>query len=253
MRDIRLTPWLAAMFLLSAGGAAAQVVTAGFSGTIVDPSGAAISGASVTMLNVGRGSALKRTSDTLGEVAFPSLPIGDYTITAEAKGFKTLKRSGVTLSSGQDLRMTLALEIGQVAETIEVTSEAPLVNTANAEQRSNLEAGRVQEMPMARRDWTSLLNLNTGVQVSGGAVRLNGLAATSVRLTVDGTDATQNNESPSLSMDGNFNTIKGVSTEAVAEVVVSKGIASAEIANTISGNVNIITKSGTNDFHGSAF
>jgi hypothetical protein len=253
MRRLNVGICLAALLQLATGTLAAQVVTASFNGTVLDPNGASVPGASVTMLNVDRGSTLTRTANTFGEVVFPSLPIGEYTITAEAKGFKTLKRGGVTLSSGQDLRMALALEIGQVAETIEVTSAAPLVNTANAEQRSNMEGGRVQELPMSRRDWTSLLNLNTGAQVSGGAVRLNGLAPSSVRLTVDGTDATQDNESPSLSMNGNFNTIKGVSTEAIAEVVVSKGIASAEIANTISGNVNIITKSGTNAFHGSAF
>ncbi|HET8547631.1 MAG TPA: hypothetical protein VFL57_06500 [Bryobacteraceae bacterium] len=111
----------------------------------------------------------------------------------------------------------------------------------------------MRELPTFRRDWTNLLNLSTGVQVSGGSVRLNGLAPSSFRLTVDGTDATQDNEQPSLSMSGNFNFIKGVATEAIAEVNLAKGIASAEIANTMSGNVNIITKSGTNAFHGSAF
>lgn len=252
MQKFRLSLATAALCMLPAG-AAAQVVTATFFGTVVDPNGAVITGASVTVLNVDRGSTSMHIADTLGEVTFSSLPIGEYAITAEAKGFKTLKRTGVHLSAGQDLRMTLSLEIGQLTETIEVKGESSLVNTANAEQRSNLEASRVQELPMARRDWTNLLNLSTGVQVSGGSVRLNGLAPNSFRLTLDGTDATQDNELPSFSMSGNFNFIKGVSTEAIAEVNVAKGIASAEIANTISGNVNIITKSGTNTFHGSAF
>ena len=253
MRNIRTYSCMPALLLCLAGWANGQVITSSFNGTVVDPNGAAIPVASVTVLNVGRGSSLTRSTDTLGEAVFPSLPVGEYLITVEAKGFKTLKRGGITLSAGQDLRLTLMLEIGQVSETIEVTSEAPLINTANAEQRASLESGRVQELPIARRDWTNLLTLNTGIQVSGGSVRLNGLAPASFRLTVDGTDATQDNESPSFSMNGNFNTIKGVSTEAISEVVVAKGIASAEIANTMSGNVNIITKSGTNDFHGSAF
>ena len=133
MRRSRLSCLLAALFLLLAGSAGAQVVTAIFYGTIVDPNGAVIPGASVTVLNVDRGSTLTREAGALGEVSFPSLPIGEYAITVEAKGFKTLKRTGVNLSAGQDLRLTLSLEIGQLAEVIEVKSETPLVNAANAE------------------------------------------------------------------------------------------------------------------------
>jgi len=241
------------MVLLIFASAAAQVVTATFYGTVVDPNGAVIPAAKVTLLNVDRGSILTREADAGGEVSIPSLPTGEYTVTVEATGFKTLKRSGVTLSAGQDLRLTLPMEIGQVTETVNVTSETPLVNTANAEQRTNLEAARVQELPTSRRDWTNLVNLTPGAQVGSTSVRLNGLPPSSLRITVDGTDATQDNEQPSFSMSGGFNFIKGVSTEAIAEVNIAKGIASAEIANTMSGNINIITKSGTNIFHGSAF
>ncbi len=252
MRYFGLSSSILALMLV-ASSAMGQVVTATLHGTVLDPQGAVVANATVTPLNVGRGTSISRQSNELGEVSFPSLPIGDYAVTIEAKGFKTLKRSGITLSAGQDLRMSFTLEVGQIAETIEVTAEAPLINTSNAEQRSNLESARVQELPMSRRDWTNLLSLTTGVQVSGGSVRFNGLAPSSFRLTVDGTDATQDNEIPSFSMSGNFNFIKGVSTEAIAEVNVAKGVASAEVANTMSGNVNIITKSGTNQLHGSAF
>ena len=159
---------MAALVLLLAGGAGAQVVTAIFYGTIVHPNGAVIPGARVTVLNVDRGSTLTREAGARGEVSFPSLPIGEYAITGEAKGFKTLKRTVVNLSAGQDLRLTLSLDIGQLAEVIEVKSETPPVNTANAEQGSNLESGRVQELPMARRDWTNLLNLTnlSGLQAN---------------------------------------------------------------------------------------
>ncbi len=254
MHSLRIRYCLPSLLLLLLGtNAAAQVVTAAFNGTIVDPNGAVIPGASVTVLNVDRGSTLTRESDGMGEASFPSLPIGQYTITVESKGFKTLKRSNIELSAGQDLRLTLTMDIGQLTETVEVKGEAPLVNTSNAEQRTNLEAARIRELPVARRDWTNLLNLTPGAQVGGTSVRMNGLPPSSLRITVDGTDATQDNEQPSFAMSGGFNFIKGVSTEAIAEVNVAKGIASAEIANTMSGNVNIITKSGTNSFHGSLF
>lgn len=253
MRLFRLCCSIPTVVLLLSSSAIGQVVTSTLYGTVADPNGAVIPGATITVLNVDRGSTVTRTTGDTGDVVFPALPVGEYVITIEAKGFKTLKRSGVSLSAGQESHLTFALEIGQLAEAIEVKGETQLINTANAEQRSNLESERVQDLPTTRRDWTNLLNLTTGAQVSGGSVRLNGLAPSSFRLTVDGTDATQDNEIPSFSMSGNFNYIKAVSTEAIAEVNVAKGIASAEIANTMSGNVNIITKSGTNSFHGSLF
>ncbi|MGB9606875.1 MAG: hypothetical protein ACPL88_13455, partial [Bryobacteraceae bacterium] len=89
--------------------------------------------------------------------------------------------------------------------------------------------------------------------VTEGTVSLNGLPAASFRITVDGTDSASDTELPSLSMYQDFNFIKGVSLEAVEEVNVAKGIASAEIANTMSGNVNISTRRGTNQVHGSLF
>jgi len=230
-----------------------QVVTATFHGTIVDPNGAVVPNANVTGSNVTRGTSISRTSDESGLVTFSSLPLGDYTIAVEAPGFKTLTRAGLNLSAGEELRLTLTLEIGPLAEKVVITAEASLINTSNAEQRTNLEEVRVRNLPIIRRDWTNLLNLNTGINVGGGNVRMNGLPGASFRLTVDGTDATQDNEQPSLSMSGNFNFIRGVATEAIAEVNVAKGIASAEISNTMSGNVNIMTKSGANAFHGSAF
>ncbi|HET8546894.1 MAG TPA: TonB-dependent receptor [Bryobacteraceae bacterium] len=230
-----------------------QVVTATLYGTVLDPNGGGIPNARVTATNVDRGTAIVRETDGSGQVTLTSLPVGNYVISVEAPGFKSLRQSGIALSAGEDLRVDFKLELGQVAERIEVTAEAPLINTANAEQRTTLETLRVRELPTFRRDWTNLLNLSTGVQVTGGAVRLNGLAPASFRLTVDGTDATQDNELPSFAMSGNFNFIKGVATEAIAEVNLAKGIASAEIANTMSGNVNIITRSGTNAFHGSLF
>ena len=115
----------------------------------------------------------------------------------------------------------------------------------------------VREMPLARRDWTNLLNVGTGVEVrgSGGGtgISLNGLPPGGFSLTVDGTQASASSEETSLTSFGNFNLIKVVSLEAISEVNVNKGIVQAEYANTLSGNVGLITKSGTNSFHGSVF
>ena len=135
-----------------------------------------------------------------------------------------------------------------------VTAETSLLNTVAAEQREGITEQQTKELPLFRRDWTNLVNIGTGVSTqSDGTVSLNGLPSYSFRLSVDGTDASGDPELPSISMYQNFNLVKTVSLEAISEVQVAKGIASAEIANTMSGNINLISKSGTNQFHGSVF
>ena len=136
---------------------------------------------------------------------------------------------------------------------MEVNAEAPLINTATAEQRSDLNTTQVQELPIIRRDWTNLLAINTGISTQGTGVTMNGLPPAGFRLTVDGVDSEGDPELPSLTMYQGPNYIKAISTEAIQEINIAKGIVSAEIANSLSGNVNITTKGGTNEFHGSLF
>lgn len=242
-----------AMSLLHVTISYGQAVKVTFYGTVVDANGAVIPGATARLINEGTNASFESSASEVGEFAFTALPDGVYTLTIESSGFKQYRQSGIALSAGQSVRQSFALSIGEVTEVVEVTSDAPIINTVNAEQRSNITNEQVQELPTSRRDWTNLIGLGTGVQSSGGTVRMNGLPGSAMRLTVDGTDATQDTELPSFTMSGNFNLIKGVSMEAIKEVNIAKGIASAEIANTMSGNVNITTKGGTNEFHGSAF
>ena len=247
---------LSRMFVLClATSTHAQVVTSTIYGSVTDPNGALVPGASITVRNEGTGASLSAKTNPVGEFTTSSLQSGTYTLTIEAQGFQTSRRQGLGLDAGQRVRINFTLELGAVTQAVEVRAETPLVNAATAEQRSNLETVQVSQLPSGRRDWTNLLTLGNGVSTSSGraTVSLNGLPPSSFRITVDGTDASQDTEFPSLTMNGNFNNIKSESTEAVAEISVVKGIASAEIANTLSGNVNISTKSGTNTFHGSLF
>ncbi len=244
--------WAVPLFFASA--AVAQVTTATIYGTVLDSTGAAVPSAIIKIVNAGTGASSQATSGGEGEFTSTFLPVGRYDITVEAKGFKTYKQSGLDLTAGQRLPLEARLDVGNLTETVAVTAEAPLLNTTTAEQRNNLGTDEVRELPTARRDWTNLLRIGTGISTAGsGGLTLNGLPPASFRLTVDGTDAEGDPELPSLSMYQNFNFVKGVSLEAISEVNVAKGIASAEISNTMSGNVNLITKSGTNEFHGSLF
>jgi len=151
-----------------------------------------------------------------------------------------------------------------VADTVEVAAGATLVNTVSAEQREGVGALQVRELPLARRNYTGLLPVGTGITVASsgaqpghgdrdGGVRLNGLGRSGTTFTLDGTDANANNEGRSGNMFTNLNYIDIISIEAIQEVQVVKGIIAAEYGQALSGNVNLITKSGTNEFHGSLF
>jgi outer membrane receptor protein involved in Fe transport len=243
--------------LFTTAAVRAQVTTATIYGIVTDPSGATVQAATVTINNEQTNAALTATTNQEGEFTFNFLQVGRYTLTVTAAGFKEQQQQGVDLSAGQRLRLYYKLEIGTVTDKVTVTAEAPLLNAVNGEQQIAHTQVEAREMPLPRRDWTNLINIGTGLDVrtSGGGtgVAINGLPPGGLSLTVDGTQASGSSEETSLTSFGNFNLIKVVSLEAISEVNLSKGILSAEHANTLSGNVNIVTKNGTNEFHGSLF
>jgi len=251
---------LTAIAVLFRGGSAqAQITTATIYGNVTDPSGAAVVGAEVTATNELTGGVVASSTNEVGEFTLTFLPVGRYTIGIKAVGFKEQKQTGLQLAGGQRVGRNISLVVGEVTETVSVTAEAPLLNTVSAEQRENLTTTQVRELPLFRRDWTNILRVSNGIATGvsnavGSGISLNGLAGAGVSLTVDGTDASASPESNSVSMALGFNnTIKVLSLEAIQEVNVTKGIAPAEIANTLSGNINLISKSGTNELHGSLF
>ncbi len=231
----------------------AQVTTATIYGRVLDPSGAGVPQAKITMTNEGTNTTSSAVSDGSGEFTVAFLPVGVYTVSVEASGFKAQKHAGIELGAGQRVGAEYRLALGNVSEVVEISASTPLVNTVSAEQREAKIEMQVRELPLSRRDWTNIIGLGTGVASQGSGVSMNGLPGSGFRLTVDGADAEGDPEAPSLGMSGNFNPIKTVSMEAISELVVTKGIPSAEVANTMSGSINIITKSGTNSYHGSLF
>ncbi len=237
----------------------AQVTTASLYGVVRDSSAAPVPGASVTATHQGTGLSREAVSDGSGEFAIAALPSGRYTLTIQLQGFKTYTNAGLDLGAGQTVRQNFTIEIGQLEETITVVERAPLVETASAAQKESLSAVEVQGLPLSRRNLTSLLTLSTGVTeastglAGGGNIRLNGVAEGGTSVTVDGTDATANNETRGLNSYGAQNQISVMSIEAVAEVQVAKGILPAEYGGSVGGQVNMITRSGTNVYRGSLF
>jgi len=230
-----------------------QVTTATFYGIVTDPSQAVLPGASISMTHVGTAATTTKISDERGEFAFTFLPSGTYILRIELPGFKSYVSSGFELGAAQNVRRTFALEVGGVAEQVTVTSEAPLVNTVAPDQRVSYSVLEVTQLPLANRDFTGVLTTGTGVTTSSTTIRLNGVGGAGTRVTVDGTESTGFAEASGAAQFQGFGYINLVSIDAIQEVQTTKGIIAAEYGATMSGKVNVITKSGTNQWHGSVF
>lgn len=244
---------IALSLLAFAGAGWSQVTTARFYGIITDPSGAVVPGATVTLVQQDTGASSVKTSDSAGEFMFDFLKVGSYTLRIEAPGFKTYEASAIELGAAQSVRRTFVVEIGTAAETVRVTSETVEVNTVNAEQRESFSRQEAMQLPLARRNYSNLLKVGTGIVDIPGGVRMNGLGKSGASVTVDGTNATGNSENSYTSMFQSFNYVDTLSVEAIQEVQITKGVISAEYGQQLSGNVNLLTRSGTNNWHGSLF
>jgi outer membrane receptor protein involved in Fe transport len=254
-----MRPILAVLFLLVVMACIpaiswSQVTTATLYGTVQDPSGALIPGAEVTLTNQGTGAVLSSSSAADGEFVFSALPVGTYTLRIVGRGFKTYVNRNIELAASQVVRQPYTLQLGDVTETVSVDAEAPLVETASAEQRESLNRRQVGELPLSRRNVSNLLKLSTGMEYSGRSVRMNGMGEHTAGITVDGTDANATpSEGRQLAQYDERNYVDVMSIEAVQEVQVMRGVMPAEYGGVISGQVNMISRSGTNDFHGSLF
>lgn len=230
-----------------------QVSTATFYGAVNDPSGAVVVGATATLANRGTGAIVSKITDANGSFQFDFLRVGTYRLKVTAPGFKALQTTDIEIAAAREIRRTFVLELGAVNETVSVEGTAPLVNAVSSEQSQDVSTREAAELPLSKRNIGNLLQLGTGVSPGAGFVRLNGVGKTGTLYTVDGTNATADPESRTTSMRGNFEQINLLSLEAVQQVETTKGILPAEYGQALGGNVNIITKSGTNSWHGSAF
>lgn len=237
----------------------AQVTTATLYGVVRDSTGAVLPGAGIIATHQGTNLSRDMTTDERGEFALPALPAGPYILKIELPGFKTYNNQGLELGVGQTVRQTFVLEVGQLSENITVSESTPLVATATAAQQESLGILEVTQLPIARRNLVGLMTLAPGVTenstgiAGGGNIRLNGVAEGGTAITIDGTDAVSNPETRGTGTYGGQNQISVMSIEAVAELQVIKGILPAEYGGAAGGQVNMLSRSGTNQFHGSLF
>ncbi len=221
-----------------------QANTASIRGIVTDPSGAVIPGAQVTLINTGTGVQTATKANPAGEYLFEFLPPGTYKIEVHSAGFKTFARENVTLDLARQLRIDVPLEPGQITETVNVSGEAPLVETENGGLGTTVQNQMVTELPLLSRNPQSLVLLGAGVaQTVDGNVTNGGL----IRIDpyyIDGADSSNHVWS---------GTPVNPNPDVINEFRAMTNAYSAEYGETSGVTMIATTKSGTNSFHGSAF
>jgi hypothetical protein len=227
-------------------------------GTITDANGGAIAGATVTILDVQRGTSRPLTTDETGAYNAPNLTPGAYRVRAEFKGFKTTERQNVVLEVGQELRVDITLQPGEQAQTITVTEEVPLVETTNAELGGTLQNEVINDLPLNGRNFENLLDLRPGVTKyvgnSGWTQSSNGLRPHDNMFLVEGI----NSNDPWMAQSvmnavmaaGDAGTMLPI--DAIDEFKTQQN-PRAEYGWKPGATVNVGIKSGTNTIHGSAY
>lgn len=249
---LRLAITGGACLLLVCSPMMGQVNTATILGSVTDATGAAVPGAEVSVTNVGTQNTLTATTDATGSYIFERLPVGQYTLAVRAQGFKRFERPEIRLDATQRVKIDVVMEVGVVTESVTVTGGAPLVSTQNTELGVVIAEDQVRNLPLNGRNFAQLIALEPGAVVSGGAVYFNGLTRDGVNISVDGTDAS-NPDRPATSDFSGQTQQSILSVEFIQEFKTTKGVFSAELGRAASGGVNVITKSGTNEFHGTVY
>ena len=244
--------------LLAFVPAVAQITDGSFRGTVTDLSGAAVPGARVQLRNSVSG-VLRERQLTNGQYLFPSVPPGTYDITASLQGFDTLRNQSVVLQVGQHATLDFKLRPGELRQEVNVTDQAPLLNTANATVGTVVDGEKITQLPLNGRQFTQLILLtpgaapqNTGLQGSYdvatnlGAVSpaVNGARSDMNNFTIDGVE---NNE-----LYFNFVALNPP-PDALREFKVQSDMSSGAFGRGAGANLNVVTRSGTNEYHGSAW
>jgi hypothetical protein len=256
--------WLgavAAVVLLLAAGARGQTGTTAINGDVTDPQGAAVVGAKVTVTLAGTQSGRTVETDAYGHYQVQALPPGVYTVRVELTGFKSIVQSPVELSVATDRKVDFKLEIGQVEQSIHVTEVAPTLNTEDATVGNPFDEKEVKELPFLARNVVNLLTLQPGVVFTGNSDTdrlsqgdistldgregvVNGVRGNQTNVTLDGMDANdwQNQAA--------FTSALPVTLDSVQEFRVTTANANATDGVASGAQVALVTKSGTDQFHG---
>ena len=259
--------WL--LFSLVANFTWAQSETATVSGQVVDPSGLNITGAQVKLVDIDRDTTTIVTTNTTGLYTFPSVRPGRYRMEVTATGFKVINVTGVTVNVQDHLEQNFKLVVGSISESITVEGGAPLVDTESATVSTVVDRQFAENLPMNGRSFQTLIELTPGVVLttsssfSDGQFSVNGQRADSNYWMIDGVSANIGMSSNAGASDtlsgslGGFSAQGGtnslVSVDAMQEFRIQTSTFAPEFGRTPGGQISIVTRSGTNQFHGTIF
>src|SRR5467141_2907266 len=243
----------------------AQVAGATLSGTVSDQSGGVLPQAAISIKNIATGITRTSATSTAGFYSIPNLLPGSYDIRASAQGFSTELQTGITLTVGEQQVLNFTLQVGQIAQTVEVSTEAPTVELASSSISATVNSTTVRELPLNGRSWTDLAALQPGVSAIttqtdfavggdrgnrgfGNQISVAGDRPEQNNFRLDGVSINDfNNAAPGSVLGGEL----GV--DAVQEFSVLTSNVPAEYGRTSGGVINAITRSGTNQFHGGVY
>jgi hypothetical protein len=248
---------LIAVATLAAVGFSQGASTSSLRGTVTDPKGAVISGAQVTLSNPATGYERKTTTDNRGEYQFTDVPPATYALTVNTPGFATMSRSNVALMVNSPATINLTMTVAAESTTVEVTGAAPVVNTQDASLGHAFNSLQIRDLPSADRDPVSILSLQPGVvffnkdatdtrnDSRNGAV--NGARSDQTNVSYDGLD--NNDQLLGLAFQG----VLRATLDSLQEFRVTTSNANADAGRSSGAQVALLTKSGTNNFHGSLY
>jgi len=232
-----------------------EIGAASLSGTITDPTSAVIQAAKVTVKGTETG-LVRATETNSAGLYLVKLPVGIYDITIEARGFRTAEVKGVKLDVGSAITVDVPLQVGAVADTVDVTAETPLVEATRSSTSTSVSARAVADLPVNGRNFIDFTTLTPGVikdptTSRSGDLSFAGQKGPANSLLVDGADSNNLFFAQATGRTG-FRPY-AFSQDAVQEFQVNANSFPAEVGRAAGGAINVITKSGTNEFHGSAF
>ncbi|HEV2802964.1 MAG TPA: TonB-dependent receptor [Pyrinomonadaceae bacterium] len=227
-------------------------------GTVVDPQGAGVAGATITLSNPEKNFVRTQTTNEDGGYTFPLIPPGNYRLEAEAAGFKKAVITSVNALVDTPLDLPIKLEVGAITETVDVSAsvESP-INTTDATLGNAFESRRIEELPLNARNIVNLLSLQPGVTPQG---EVNGGRRDQANITLDGVDANEQqtgldvvNSSTTVTPGDAFASVIRVNPDSVQEFRVTTSVPTATQGRSSGAQVSLVTKSGTNEFHGSLY
>ena len=234
--------------------------TAEINGRVTDTTGAVIPAVQIVVTNVDRETERQTTSSDVGYYTFTRLEPGNYAISVESEGFKSISQPGIVLEVNQSARIDFILEVGAVTETIEVVAASPVLETNTAQLGTVVAKRQISDLPLNGRNFSQLLALTPGASPVSVSQNRGGQQAQSIGIQTYPAINGQSNRSNHFTLDGVFNSGHFTGTYHVAPSIdaldqfkVQSHSDQAEFGGVTGGVINVATKSGTNEFHGSAF